>query len=100
MPARYAGGDRTILEDLTMIGSRIVTTLAAAAVALGTLGAATTAASAAGVSITFGVNGAYNYPPPGDRSCWRWSHPQHQWVWTCHRDHPSLSFDMHSHKWH
>jgi hypothetical protein len=81
-----------------MIGKRTVAALAALAMAAGTLGGLTTVASAAGVSLSFGVPGSYGYPPP-DRSCWRWSHHAHQWVWACSRPHPNLSFDIHSHKW-
>jgi hypothetical protein len=81
-----------------MIRNRTLAAVAALAIAAGTIGGAATAASAAGVSVTFGVAGDQHYPPPGDRGCWRWV--GHQWAWTCHRAHPHIMFDMHTHKWH
>lgn len=82
-----------------MIGNRTVAALAALAMAAGTIGGLSVPASAASVGITFGVNGDYGYPPPGNRSCWRWSHRAHQWVWTCHTQHPWMRYDRHTHRW-
>jgi len=82
-----------------MIGNRTLAALTALAIAAGTIGGMTSAASAAGVSVQFGVNGAYGYPPPGDRGCWRWSHHARQWVWACHQPHPMVFFDMRHHRW-
>ncbi len=86
-----------------MIGNRTLAALTALALAAGTIGSMTSAASAAGVVVgvsPFGVTGAYGYPPPGDRSCWRWSHHAHQWVWACHQPHPMIFFDTRHHRWH
>ena len=83
-----------------MIGNRAIAALAALAMSAGAIAGLATPASAASVGITFGVQGDYGYPPPGDRSCWRWSHYQHQWVWACqHRRHPAIMFDMQNHRW-
>ena len=82
-----------------MIGKRTFAGLAALALAAGAMGSTVPAASAASVNLSFSVPGMYGYPPPGSRSCWRWSHWQHQWVWACHQDHPQITFDAHAHKW-
>jgi hypothetical protein len=83
-----------------MIGKRALFGAMALALAAGALGGTATQASAASVGITVGIPGMYGYPPPRERSCYRWSHRWHQWVWVCHRERPLLRFDMRHHRWH
>ena len=82
-----------------MIGKRTLAGVAALALAAGALGATAPTASAAGVTLAFGVPGMYGSPPPQDRGCWRWSHWQHQWVWACNKPHPMVQFDRRAHRW-
>jgi hypothetical protein len=80
-----------------MIAKRILTTAAALGTLAASLAGATTAASAAGVGIYFGIPGVYGSPPPQDRDCWKWSHRTHSWEWRCSRQHPDVTWD-HDHR--
>ncbi|HEY5082014.1 MAG TPA: hypothetical protein VII91_08890 [Bauldia sp.] len=58
--------------------TKILSALAALAIAGGMVAAAP-AAQAAGVGIYVNPGIA----PPGPSNCWHWSHHQRRWVWAC-----------------
>jgi hypothetical protein len=73
--------------------------LAGAAMLASAIGAISAPADAAPTfGIYFGLPGIYSAPPPNP-SCWRWSHFQQQWVWTCVGPRPNWWWDTKHRRW-